>query len=378
MEYKGKGLQSEFLYYVADNETQFNLTDLLWNELGGWKFKTFELDEAFATPDFGGVMVQSTFVITAPRPHLTRVWLGHGTSDKLIKKFEPPTSILGMDYYLCSGPKDKYLYGKFGHALFHPYNKCLMTGLLRSDFFLNPELRLNKQTCRENIGISTDRPVVLFAPTFNTGSFEYYEWDLLSQLKDDYFFLVKMHDREFFRPGAKIRGRDGDQPFDLDPELEKSLHDNYMVYRGRHDPLEFIAAADYYIGDASSMDYEALFADIPMMMIRPYNNVAGDTPYEFDIRNVCPYYARGDGNLVEILHQAEEPGYRQDRQDFIERCFSFNDGDAINRTCDYLTGLVARHKNIALGKGDENWAKMERASKQILADKKAEIKKQGA
>jgi hypothetical protein len=377
MEYKDRGPYSEFMYYVADNETQFNLADLLWDELGGLKFKTFELDEAFGTPEFGGVLVQSTFVITAPRKSLTRVWLGHGTSDKLIKKFEPPTSILGMDYYLTSGPKDKYLWGKFGHAVFHPYNKCLMTGLLRSDFFLNPELKLDKQTCRENIGISTDRPVVLFAPTFNTGSFEYYEWDLLDQLKDDFFFLVKVHDREFYRTSSRIRGRDGDQPFDLDPEFEKRLHDNYLVYRGKHEPLEFIAAADYYIGDSSSMDYEALFADIPMVMIKPYHNVAGDIPYEFDIRNICPYYARGDKNLMELLEQAKEPGYQEDRHDFIERCFSFNDGNAIQRTCEYMMDLVERHKETMAGNPDPNWIKMEAASKQILAGKQAELKKQG-
>lgn len=349
-EFKEVNEDSKYLYFVADNSTQFVWLDMVWERLGGMRCDTTELQH-YVRPqddDWSGVVIGSTFVILAPKKNLIRAFMGHGTSDKGIFKFQGYRGAVGMDYYYMSGHKDCWHFSKHGHALQHPYNKVLKMGLPRSDYFIHKDKTYNRNDILKEFGIETNREIVLFAPTFNTGSLEYYYYDILKQLHKKYFVVIKKHDREFFfgdsTRGGRLFGRTlDDKRFTLKPTMQKKLTKNLFEYRGSADPVKFLTIADYYMGDCSSLDYLAMFADIPIVMVEPYNNARTDVAYEYDIRNTAPFYQRG-ADLLNIIERAKGVTYTEARHDFIKRNFYYNDGHAQDRMCEHTQKLVERLK----------------------------------
>lgn len=340
MGYRDVNEDSKLVYYVIDNESQMADMNFLWEKFGGRKVYTAEITDHINEDTVRGVAYFSVFLILPPDPFFLRVFMGHGISDKPIAKFKPPRHFSALDYYNCPGLKWSWHLDHYGHQIQVPYDKRVKFGLPASDLFLNPELDLKapekKKALFQKYGIKTDRPVILFSPSFNSKDLEFYYRLFVEQFKDNYYLIVRCHDREFY--------------FDDYP------YPNVYHYKGLDNPAELIALADYYIGDGSSVDNIAIYADIPMVLVKPQVGIVGDVPYEFDMRNYVPYFAiNPDGpfkSIVECMDEAATPHMRLKRQEYIKTCFDYNDGHCIERFYKRHQSLINVVKARIAGKRD--------------------------
>lgn len=325
MEYRDIGKDSKYLYYVLDNKSQMADMQFLYNRFGGRIVYTAEFSD-YIDDYTEGIFWFSVFLIVPPDPFRIRVFMGHGISDKPIAKFKPPRNFPAEDYYNTPGIKFSWHYDHYGHQIQVPYDKRLKIGMPASDLFLNHDLdyRRRRGEFKAKYGVVTDRPVVMFNPSFNSTDLEFYARLFIEQFKDDYYFIVRCHDREM--------------------HFDKHPYPNVLYYKGLEHPAELIAISDYYIGDGSSVDNLAIYADIPMVMVKNQVSIRGDVPYEFDMRNYMPFFAIStDGpfkSITECMKEAEGDSASADRKAYIDACFDYNDGKCIERLCQQNQNLL--------------------------------------
>jgi len=296
------------IYYVAENESMFCLTQYLKERLGGEEVLISQLAKCTGK---GGIYICPSFVSFKARRDRTRIFIGHGTSDKPIYKPNEATALTMFDYFFVSGDKDAWLFNRYGHMPHWPVERIIKTGLIRSDLILNKVY--DREKILRKYSLPMNKKIVLFAPTFNAQSLPVYGDKFTNDIPKKYVFVVKVHDREMSRV--------------------VQLKHNVFNFRGpRADIIELMSVADYYIGDGSSCDYEFLFTLRPMIILLPGKPVVHDIPYEYDIRNVCFFHAP-DMDIMKSLEEAEKPEYVELKKAFIDKCFYYNDGHAIDRAC---------------------------------------------
>ena len=338
MEYREINEDSKLIYYVVDNMSQMADMDHLYKRYGGRILYSAESTDYLSELTTQGILYLSVFMIFPPDPYLARVFMGHGISDKPIAKFASPRNFSALDYYNVPGIKYAWHFDHYGHQISTPYDKKLKFGMPVSDYFLNKEMDLRKQkpALLKKYRIETDRPIVLFSPSFNSEDLAFYHRLFVEQFKDKYYFVTRCHDREM--------------TFDEHP------YPNTFMYKGMNNPAELIAISDYYIGDGSSIDNIAIYADIPMVLVKPQKSIAGDVPYEFDMRNYTPYFAiNTDGPFKSILTRMEEastPEAKDKRWEYINQCFDYNDGNCIERMCKRHEQLMGVIKDRMAGRRD--------------------------
>lgn len=336
METKTVNEDSKYLYYLADNKSQFTSMEAAFNKLGGTKFCTYELRNALDFEEWA-IIISSVFVVVPPSEKRIRSFLGHGVSDKPIAKFIEPQNYTAEDYYFSAGPKMAWLYHYYSHRLETPYPKELKIGVPDSDYFLNEKMRLNKKTIKAKHGIENgNKPIVLYSPSFNSKSMEFYHRLFIEMFKDEYYLIFRSHDREAY----------------------KSPHtfENVYYYHGLDNPVELISIADYYIGEGSSVDNLAIFADIPIILTRPLNEIASMAPYEFDMKNFCSYYAHDpqakEPTLRDVIKDSDKPEWREKRQKYIANSFYYTDGRCTERFLNAIKKMVEILKWRQAGRRD--------------------------
>jgi len=350
MKYQDLTEYSPYLTYLGDNISQLAESELLFNTLGGRWVMSHEIQEHLSAK-VDTVIFSSVFVIFPSILNQIRVFVGHGVSDKPIAQFDAAHSNATEDYYITSGLKFAWLLTHYHHALTVPYNKEIRVGHVVSDFYfphsglyrLRPMLPPGEEEAwvtreerklywRSLYGIETDREVIVFSPTFQTGSMEFY-YPLMKKLAEKYFIILRCHDRE--------------------SHFEPTKDSNILELRGLDHPSQAIACADYYMGDGSSVDNIGVFADIPMIMFNPPTECKGPVPYEYDIRATCPHYTvtpmEGQMPIEEMMEDAKAVKWEKKRHDYIERSFFFNDGRCGERFIEVakrLVDLLKERKNL--------------------------------
>lgn len=286
----------------------FCLTGYLKERLGGEEVLISQMSKCTGKP---GIYICASFVSFKVRRDRTRIFIGHGTSDKPIFKPNEQTAVTMFDYYFMSGDKDAWLFNRYGHLPHFPIDRVIKTGLLRSDLILNGAY--DREKILRKYSLPMHKKIVLMAPTFNAQSLPVYGDKFTDEIPKKYALVIKTHDRETSR-------------------VVQSKHDVFNFRGPRADIMELLSVADYYIGDGSSVDYEALFTMKPMVILLPGKPVVHDIPFEYDIRNVCVFHSP-DMDIMKSLEEAEKPEYVSMKKDFIDKCFYYNDGKAIDRAC---------------------------------------------
>jgi len=166
---------------------------------------------------------------------------------------------------------------------------------------------------------------MLFAPTFNGGSLETYYREFLEKIPQKYFLLIKRHDRELF--------------------FQSTGHKNVFEYRGTDNPMKFVAMADYLITDESSIAYDALFADIPLIFVRPKVPLMTDIAYEYDLRNVGVHYSLEEPiDILQIIELSNNPTFKVLRKNYLDYNYFFTDGKARERNINIAKQLLALYR----------------------------------
>jgi hypothetical protein len=311
---------SKYFWWFADNESQFNLIDTIFDRIGGTRFVQPELlDVEFNNQD-PAVIVMGTFLIMPSMPNIRRCYVGHGTSDKPMLVLQGDQCLTAFDWYLMSGPKDIWLFNRSGHHMFAPTQRGKKIGLLRSDWTINETYSRNWA----EVALGMDRNIskreqVLVCFTFNSYSLELYFPELV-KLARKMDVWIKPHDRELFLTAKKYPG----------------IH---WIPQNAPDVVKLFPAFDYYLGDGSSLDCDAAYTDMVQIYCKPKLPIYIDMAYEYNLRAVLPMYEPAiKANLHRFLKgiAKERDHWEKKRAGWIQRSMFHNDGLAQDRAVEFL------------------------------------------
>lgn len=209
---------------------------------------------------FSAYVVADMLWVTLPRG-TRRILMFHGVAGKYSRIYDTPTRSMRdwdrlffinrrrMENYIRAGAIDED--SEAARLVGYPKLDCLVDGSLRRDDLLN------------EIGIDPSRRTILYAPTWSPySSLNKLGEELVKKLVDaGYAVIVKLHDRSR-DPQYKHSGG-VDWPAVLEPILRKGggwLADG-------SDASPYLAAADLLITDHSSVGFEYLLLDRPLIRI---------------------------------------------------------------------------------------------------------------
>lgn len=258
----------------------------------------------------------------------------HGTSDK---RYEGGNSIAidklkKYDYLLLSGPKNKHRL--IDTNVHRNENDLIETGCLRFDDYLQEKFTRDKTANILNIK-DRSRKNILYAPTwkFGNGTFKAYASHLIEELTKDYNLILRphYHDRKyaiFLYWLAKLKGK---QHVYFSPPQNVLQHDTYSAF----------AASDLLISDISSVIYEYLITQKPIVLIDNNFEQRHKMPKKMDILPHVDVYKKGEDLKQMIKHNLDHPN-KETYARLLHHCFYHTEGGAVDRLALFLTQLKNR------------------------------------
>jgi len=268
-----------------------------------------------------------------------KVQIFHGMDDE-VKGFYDITG--QFDLYCTHGQEMTAQYRKLAEK--YKYFAVEETGWLKLDSLFD---KINsKQDSKENItktiGFDTNKPILLYAPTFPP---KYTSAnDLLSyitELKDKYQWLIKFH--------TLMDGKIQDQYRGLASKSFKIIDDNNV--------LPYFDISDVLITDTSSVAYEFLPLDRPIIT---YKAIAR---YDkgINITNSKDLH----GAIVRSLDNPQE--FSDNRQFYLDEIHPYMDGKSSERVVNAIKDSISANIFSELKPKPKNWIR-NRKIKKMLQD----------
>lgn len=259
--------------------------------------------------DTHGVFLICSHINVPRSKDYLRVYIAHGTSNKWQKPHWCGDGDDVYDYYFTSGPKLKWSFEKFGHNL---KNKEVKIGLMVTDDFLQGEFDAGR--ARRILNIRDSRPILLFAPTMATDTFNNCAM-LLKPLISDYHIVVKPHPQERLIPGARKK-------------LSWA-----KVYTD--DINEILFAADVLVSDMSSVAYDFAVTGRPIVLAEVLKTKRFSDPEQYNLKKHTAVWTFQVGeNIKDKIKEAEDR--IEEVKKLVKDSFYFNDGHAVDRACKWI------------------------------------------
>ncbi len=235
-----------------------------------------------------------------------------------------------FDLYCTPGPsmtnRFQELAQRHGHFLVRE------TGWPKLDPLATP---IGRKAVRATLGLEPDRPVVLYAPTFSprfTSASDLLE--PIAGLKDRYQWLIKFHD--LMDPATKAK-----YEAQLGPRVVGSDHP---------DILPLMQAADLLVTDISSVAYEFLLLDRPIITYRAA--VRRDKGIDITLAEDLPAV------IEQSLREPDEFAPR--RRQYLSQLHPYTDGKSAQRVVTAVTEILAAGTHLQLGRKPRNlWRKFQ-------------------
>jgi len=350
------------LLYYANQVYQFSYANPIYRRLGGtfvvpkrrkWlrfkrymrngnlfpEVKTFlntppiKVSDYKQMPGTGNVIISMTNTrFVCPEGPCTTIFVGHGTGDR--KYGGNLKSLASFDYHFISGPKHLEKLKDSGVKI--PEEQLITIGNPRFDDYVNGTL--DREKCMDDMGIvDRDRKTVLYAPTWKRGkgTLHQFVYHFCRALTGEFNLIVRPHHFEAkWLPKIKawaainrIKHVYLSNPNDL-------LH---------HDTMSDFLVSDLLISDTSSIQYEYLITDKPMIVAKTEPVDLHRMPDELDVRSVAEVYDGSPGAdiyqmVVDNLTTPRIEAYRQ----LLANCFYFNDGHSADRAVEFISKLPER------------------------------------
>jgi hypothetical protein len=115
---------------------------------------------------------------------------------------------------------------------------------------------------RRSLGLATERPTVVYAPTWSSASSLHVAGEAIisTLLSSGFNVIAKLHDN-CFMPGEKCAG-----DVDWRARLKRFAASEQFVLATSHDSSPYLAACDLLVTDHSSIGFEALALDRPVIV----------------------------------------------------------------------------------------------------------------
>lgn len=260
-----------------------------------------------------------------------KIQIFHGLLNK--NTFGP--NMLPFDAFFMLGP---YSRGKFERhvAPRHPGSRLFDIGFPKTDRILR--LADKQSELKTAAGISAHRPVVLYAPTHGPYASLYrYGIHLIEKvLESDIELMVKLHPYSaYLHENNRINW-----PIIMTPYQE---HSRFHLIED-DDSARYLAMADFLITDASSVAYEYLLLNRPLIFM----DVPNFFKYEQNGNNNLEKWGRKAGEIVEGVEQLPQalmqamahPGHREEIRRSMVRDLFYNPGQASAAAAETIIHLV--------------------------------------
>ena len=241
------------------------------------------------------------------------------------------------DFYFVSGEKDFLRYKKYSYGFRSLDKRVIKIGHLRSDFIINKIF--DKQKTIEKIGIKDkSRKNILFAPTWSRGHGSLllnYE-KFCSQITKEHNLLIRTH------------------PYDIKnyPTVREYIKKNNLenVYLIDPDEIELInnlSVADLLIGENSSLMYDWLFFDKPLILVKTSTKDLEKSKWatqdKFSVFTCGYTYTPGDDNINELIANSINNNPFKEQIKFVKKStFYFNDGKANERAIEWVKNQLQK------------------------------------
>lgn len=346
------------IYYIANSIYQFAYALPLYERLGGTfvvnsqkKLRQFKAFVAQRASPKTGDQSERIAVISLPRESTAQlkgvlfflansiqidkdysqsitVFHEHGTSDKLYEGGDPIAirKLEKYNYILLSGPKNRQRLDEIG--VNRKEDNFIPVGCLRFDKLLSGEF--DRNSIEKDLGIfSTQRKTILYAPTwqFGQGTFKKYAHKLTLSTRSSYNLILRphYHDRKY---GYLLYS------------LTKLMGQKHVCYASpkdinRKDTFACFSASDLLISDISSVVYEYLIMERPILLIDNAFEKRHQMPPEMDIAKIATLHKRGDC-LEHSVKNAIESFHPQAYRTLLENCFYQPNGGAVDRAVNFF------------------------------------------
>ena len=220
--------------------------------------------------------------------------------------------------------------------------KMLRTGSARVDILVNnmDELR---QNFRQKYGMDKDTKIVMYAPTFRSGSQDINRNPELQNTMPDFTVLIKALEKRFggswtvvlrLHPQLTVRH--------ISASLPEEVENNVIDASKEDDMCETLGAADVLITDYSAMTFDAAYIKIPVFLyvydLRDYINDRGNLMWDL---HTLPFpFAENMEALVHSIEVFDNEKYYEDVAELFNELEVKEDGNASKRIVDVIENSI--------------------------------------
>ncbi|MFQ6612346.1 MAG: CDP-glycerol glycerophosphotransferase family protein [Fidelibacterota bacterium] len=280
--------------------------------------------------DLPGILISnSNTVILRNEAICKTVFMGHGTGDK---KYGGKASDLNtFDYHFVSGLKHLQKMEDLNVQI--PEERLIKIGNCRFDEIINHEVDVDGY--RNYLGIQdNNRKTILYAPTWKwgDGTLLRYGKQFAQELTGEFNLIIRPHyfDRKYisgFKAWARFRGI-------------KHLYFSNPANILTNDTMYDFAVSDLLLSDTSSILYEYLIVNRPIVVIKNKFDDLHAMPPELDVNTIASHYDGNIGvNIITVIYNALENHDPKAYETMLNNCFYFNDGKSVRRISNFLESL---------------------------------------
>lgn len=222
--------------------------------------------------------------------------------------------------------------------------KMLRTGSARVDVLINNREELRKNF-RQKYGLADDTKIVMYAPTFRSGSQDTNRNPELQNMMPDFDALKLALEKRF--------GGNWTVVLRLHPQLTAhqvtagvtNSNNSFIIDASKEDDMsEVLGAADVLMTDYSALAFDAAYIKMPVFLyvydLKEYIKDRGGLMWDLQI----PPFSYGE-NMEELVHSIEsfdDEKYYYDLVEFFNKQEVKEDGHASNNISDVIEKKIGR------------------------------------
>ncbi|MCK5148810.1 CDP-glycerol glycerophosphotransferase family protein [bacterium] len=235
------------------------------------------------------------------------------------------------DFYFASGEKDYLRYKHYSYGFKNIDKRIVKIGHIRSDLIINKKYDI--EATLDQLGIKDrSRKNIVYAPTWSRGQgsllkcFERFCLDI----PQEHNLIIRAH------------------PYDMEKYVnvralidKHRLQNIYLVDPNEIELIDNLAVADLLIGENSSLMYDWIFFDKPVILVKTGNKDLEKsrwaTQKKFQVYSCGYTYNPGESNINQLIDKSLYGHPFSDQIKYVrDRTFYFNDGKANERAMDWV------------------------------------------
>lgn len=195
--------------------------------------------------------------------------------------------------------------------------KILESGLPRNDIFFLKNKNEKINDIKMNLNIENDIKIILYAPTFRTYNFNYFDIDfkklikkLEAKTKKRYVVLLRLHPN-------------------LYNKIEIPLNKSFIDVSKYNDTEELLLISDLVISDYSSIFFDFLYTKNPVYLYAPdYDKYIKNRGLNFEYKDLPFSISYSKDELINHIVNEDSLKYQKKLDDFLEKAEIYDDGNA--------------------------------------------------